>query len=644
MAVSFHGITGTFQHLAAGSLAVTVPSAADCLVVVATGYRIETSEEPFFTKLNWDDGSGVDFDEILTQRKRVDKLGPCVGLYVMTPESANWPGSGASTLYFEAPSDPDEGINIGVMYFAGVDPTVPINTSESSDQVTNWTSSLTGVHSGDLTVGVAFGELGAIPDPIPTGYGQSYIWEASYNSAGIGIGYKAEESAFRLEGTNIVPAAFVLSKVIHNVTTSGGVIVNGDEIKIEGGATVAGAAYITGSLREISSGGAVLSGTAAADADQTFTEVVSGGIKLGGTIYPPLRISGSADYHASHESRPTSGGIRVSPISFVSPYLPLGGVLLGGKHKQIFSFEVAASGSIEVAGAAEVERGEYAYTASGQVILSSAFEFVSSAWHYETDGNIIFLTGTYTSNFIDYGTQWVKLYGDIDLFEVVGTYKDQADAEALVQPSGQIKAGGCTDLPYTLNMRHNVDVSNALTEFLLRNDYAIAEVLPLYYNTNNETWQHNIHLSGQSARGNYRERWDLLFEVKATDTLGGSTLGRKLWILGIRVTRKNLLTGADADTRILVAMMPEEICLTNELKFVVQYDTLLDSIVLEPNAVVVYQKRLYDDIGLFKNYYWVNTDSVLEVSVSQSVVSRHIPAPLQELDIYSPVYTPYLTD
>lgn len=186
------------------------------------------------------------------------------------------------------------------------------------------------------------------------------------------------------------------------------------------------------------------------------------------------------------------------------------------------------------------------------------------------------------------------------------------------------RCAGCTEVPLQLVMTHNLDRAGVLIDFLSRNGETLATRLPLYYSRRLGMWQYQIHYMGNADTNTAAdESWRILFEWACVDSIGSQELGSYVWKFGFSVVRKNLLTGMDFDTRILLAFPPSTVCAnadTQGLDFEFTFNTRNMSVTTTRNVVpdVV---LLYDNIGLFKSQGWV-TNPNLKIRVAQT-----IPAP-----------------
>jgi hypothetical protein len=173
-------------------------------------------------------------------------------------------------------------------------------------------------------------------------------------------------------------------------------------------------------------------------------------------------------------------------------------------------------------------------------------------------------------------------------------------------------------------LTHNFAIDNVFAKFLTRNNFTISKNLELRYNKTNDSWQNNLHYKGISGLGNYPESWNVVSEISCSNNIGGTVLGSRLWKVALQFSRNNLLTGDSYETRVVIAVLSDNYCLTsaNRLEFEINYDTQSDFAVSNPSATI-YQNTIYDNIGIFKNRAWVESpDLILKVTQSLAETIR----------------------
>jgi hypothetical protein len=184
------------------SFGLTIPGPTDAIVALLTGY---TSDNALAAQLNFTGAAGISLDRIAFAI--YGGFETQVDTYIITPDSADWPGTGSQTLFFQDVID--EGINIFMGYYSGVDPLNPIIASQSftGGTGTTFTSSLGGVGGDDMGVMCAY-TFSASPDV--TEPGQTTLVQTNFNAAGIGVAEALGSGALTASAADLVAVAFAL--------------------------------------------------------------------------------------------------------------------------------------------------------------------------------------------------------------------------------------------------------------------------------------------------------------------------------------------------------------------------------------------------------------------------------------------------
>ena len=340
----------------------------------------------------------------------------------------------------------------------------------------------------------------------------------------------------------------------------------------------------------------------------------------------------------------TSGGCLLSSSSKVTPYLenPIinlnfggeafvlpwwhsmsGGLKTRGSASRFERFKYQVVGGINVTGESFVPRKFSEYFAAGGVSLLGSARSKKQNWKWISDGNAVFVIGQAVnkSGNVSVPDQIFDFSMNLLKMDVYFAGIDKQDAEGNVDFFNKC---GCFDLSSTMTLTHNFAIDNVFAKFLTRNNFAISKNLELRYNKVNDSWQNNLHYKGISGLGNYHESWNVVSEISCSNNIGGTILGSRLWKVALQFSRNNLLTGDSYETRIVIAVLPDNYCLTssNRLEFEINYDTQSDLAVSNPSATI-YQNTIYDNIGIFKNRAWIESpDLILKVTQSLAETSR----------------------
>jgi len=428
------------------------------------------------------------------------------------------------------------------------------------------------------------------------------------------IGFALRVKAFGVTPSTIASVDGVMVEVIYEDTSN-------QKVRISGTAGVVSSAYSW-----VGSGGIDVSGTTTVR--QGFKYKPNGvGITVGGQyesglVYEAvggILVEGSADARPSFQEITASGGMKTGGEGIAKPYFELGygSSMAGGTARNNLINKISGTGGCIVSGKGKSpSAGIFSVVAEGGITMGGDAGRKTQNWKYYPSGNIVFVLGGadyHSSNLGEY-TESAEFDMTVDgILVEFDSDKDLHDAKGVVE---MLSRCGCGDIPLTLNLEQLIAKDNNFAKFLVRNSLTISSRLTMQYNLPNDSWQTNLHYTGLSADTNTRESWNVVFDIQCTQTLGGIFIGRQIWKLGMEVVRKNLNTGNSFSTRVVVGVLPDQICAANELKFKVTLDTQTGMTEISPVATI-YQSVLYDDIGMFKNQAWITSPNLI-FTVSQS--------------------------
>lgn len=461
-----------------------------------------------------------------------------------------------------------------------------------------------------------------------------------YGSNGLdnSIPFRSEDEPFELSEVN--DATFGVALRVEQTTSVPSAVVKVDFISIEvfyedpDGSIIrvseSGAKFLSPSYHYSGTGGLTLGSEAIGRLGLKYvaTGLGNGGVPeliIGGTAtrhYDEQGLGGvvlGSNTHVSPYDEVAEGGSSGGGEADVKPYIEIitGGATAGASALLQQSFSYEASGSLTVTGLGFTPESELFYTASGGLTLEGLADISATHWSYEATGGID-LVGGAGQQASDFGTPTTVIEFSMSVLSLSASFLSDVhvgDAELL---TGTVNKCGCLDIPLVVEFTHNIPRDNQLSQFLVRNNYSFPRTLDLKYNNPNDSWQANLHYKGLSSDSNTLETWDIIVDIQCTDLMGGITIGRSIWKLGIQIFKKNLSTLEDFETRVLVGILPDVICSAtgNALDFEVNYDTQLNFAVVDPNATI-YQNTIFDNIGLFRNRSWID-DPNLVLKVSQA--------------------------
>lgn len=336
-------------------------------------------------------------------------------------------------------------------------------------------------------------------------------------------------------------------------------------------------------------------------------------------------LGGGSTYKPSWQLIESLGGASVGGEIKITPYLEesLGGSFISGisdvNHTNNYTYE--SSGSIELMGAPILPETVFNYQSEGNIVLGGEADYKSSSYHFVSNGEIFVLGGAIIQG-SDLGVQQENIGADFKVLEMNFDFGDFT-SEEFDAPSETVEQCNCPEMSLITNVSHNMARDNRLSQFLVRNNFTIPRIMLLRYNIPNDSWQANLHYRGVSSINSNLEDWNLIFELRCTNYLGGIELGRTIWQFSTQIFVEDAVTGESFDTRILVSLIPDSLCLNGALDFTIDYNTELDFVSVSPNSVI-YNNILYDGIRLFKNRSWMQ-NPILTFNVSQSGVDALTP-------------------
>jgi hypothetical protein len=167
-------------------------------------------------------------------------------------------------------------------------------------------------------------------------------------------------------------------------------------------------------------------------------------------------------------------------------------------------------------------------------------------------------------------------------------------------------------------MTHNLNDSLKVQHFLTRNGETLPDKIMLYHNKLNYSWQNNLHYQGWAADGVTQETWDFVFEWACVGEVGQIPLGN-IWKWSMYVKQKNLTTGEDFDTRVLLVFEPSKVCppyLGLRHRFTLNTEELTWSLATPPGTydANINLNVCTDNGGIFKSPQWLR-NPILRIGI-----------------------------
>jgi len=317
----------------------------------------------------------------------------------------------------------------------------------------------------------------------------------------------------------------------------------------------------------------------------------------------------------------TSGGTAAVASSYYA-YEGAGITSMGGATVFKLAFQYISATILSVAGSAGVD-DRYRQTSTGGVDLAGSGLAKSSNYSWTSSSDPIFVLSqgaTYTVSDLGMFKAYVGFTSIVQDLTIV--YAE--DVVTVVAPVvDTISECGCGDMklsmPFTLNLNSN----NKLSQFIARNNFAFSNTLEMHYNRVNDAWIKNLKYSGFNAAVPLKETWSLLFQLYCTDNVAGESIDGRIWKFHMQVIQQGATTPfADYDTLLVLGFKPGTTC-NSGFKIGINVNTQTRSVVFSPTTTL-YEFKLQDNIGLFKNPFWIK-NPLLSFELSQTGLDTLIP-------------------
>lgn len=278
-----------------------------------------------------------------------------------------------------------------------------------------------------------------------------------------------------------------------------------------------------------------------------------------------------------------------------------------------------ANGDLQLSSDSNVVQ-RYYYNPVGEINLIGSPRIVSSAFKWKASGSIS-IANNQGYDIVDVDNLIEYVGFDATVQDLLFVYAESNTPTNIIVPTKLLNKCNCINLPLSIFYSHNLFSNNKFEQFLNRNNITLPTNSNLLYNKINDSWQSNTHLTGFSPNSISKEKWNIVFDLQCTNVIGGKVVGQRVWKLTAQIIQK--LPSADYDTRILIGFLPDQVCAGNEFKLSITLDSLTGQAIAS-NNVTIYQNILYDNIGLFKNAYWINNPNIL-FSISQNGTTSNSP-------------------
>jgi len=501
----------------------------------------------------------------------------------------------------------------------------------------------------------------------------------SDTSSHMGMFASVIENVFQVIGSGGITMGGVVDTV-RRVEPSGGIVVSGEADVVaklseyhtegDGGIVVAGDSEFASSYHQTEAAGEIVVAGEANIVSSNWKYTGSGGMTIAGeagVVFRHVYVStGKSDVY------PTYAGIRMSGFAGY-PILARtsGGITIFGSAKaSVINYIEEGSGGIVMGGESSVVSPDWHYEGSGGIVMGGEVGYNYLSLAYNVDDSVPITLGGDADyrNSID-GDFWytsltdtpIAMGGDADCrisqlkykpssspnilvtgqAGVTSTFRVVADSDmgfsssieglemnysldgkvspSIVAPTTTVNTscGECNQVSLKLHFKHNLEFAGVLRDFMIRNGYELPDTMTLFFNKRSDSWQGSMHYLGTAADNLMnQESWRINVDWACTNKYADDDFSSSVWRFSLLITRKNINTGLDFDTRLLLLFPSEAICITADrdgLDFPFQFDTRRQTVNTRQN-IVVDVINLYDNIGLFKTSYWNTNNLSLRIS------------------------------
>ncbi len=277
--------------------------------------------------------------------------------------------------------------------------------------------------------------------------------------------------------------------------------------------------------------------------------------------------------------------------------------------------EIIGSGGFELAGSAG------AYSKNNKYLGSGSFELVGTAPASQIggiDGTAFTasggfeLVGSADVRSSDQGSLLVETGGDMTISSITPLLKNDAGSNLVGSAlSSRETICDCKNVPYQIQLRHNLTKSSELTRFATRNNLSIPTIVSMTYSSKTGQYTGNIRLEGLSSFVNASETWSITFSLYCTGELN-QFANRYNWILNLNI-RRSTVGFIDKETNVIVYLLSSYICPqfdASKFKFTtnVNLSTLVTQI---NNSSFINSTNINDRISLFLSDAWLASPNLV---------------------------------
>lgn len=277
--------------------------------------------------------------------------------------------------------------------------------------------------------------------------------------------------------------------------------------------------------------------------------------------------------------------------------------------------EIFGSGGFDLTGSAIVYSKNNKYVSSGQ------FELVGNApasqiggidgTAYTAEGGLE-LVGSAEVWSSDQGSLLIEAGGDMTVLNITPLLTNTAGSNLVGSTfASRENICDCINVPFQIQLRHNLTKSSELTRFASRNNLVIPSIVSMIYSDKTNQYTGNIKLQGLSSFVDANETWSITFSLYCTGELN-QFANRYNWILNLNIKRSTVGFN-DKETNVIVYLLSSYICPqfdASTFKFTanVNLNTLVTQI---NNSSFINSTNINDRIYLFLSEAWLSNPNLV---------------------------------
>ena len=273
--------------------------------------------------------------------------------------------------------------------------------------------------------------------------------------------------------------------------------------------------------------------------------------------------------------------------------------------------EIFGSGGADLTGSATVYCSRNKYISDGYFELSG---IANASQIGGIDGTAYTANGGFDASgsaevwSSDQGSIVVEAGADISILKVTPILKN-VDGSSLTGSalSSRETICDCKNVPYQIQLRHNLDKMSELTRFVYRNNLSLPSIISLIYNEKISQYSGNIRLSGLSSFVNANEVWNITFNLYCTGEKN-QFANRYNWILNLNIKRSTV-GFVDKETNVIIYLLSSYICPQFDAsKFKFNVNLNLNTLTTQiNNSSFINSSNINDRIGLFQSEAWLSS-------------------------------------